>query len=220
MVHGADHKLLQLGSAEALGAARQFGNLEFLRVAASAGEVDGEDLFALFQLRQVDEEDFVEAALAQELRRQGAHIVGGGDEEDRLGLFLHPGEKGAEDAGGGAAVAHSPAAGAGEALLHLVHPQAARGERFGDADGLAHVLLALADETAKDAAHIELEHRELVGAGDRFGNERLAAALHADHQHAFRNRDAVVAGGVAEALAALFQPLLQQLVPAHISQGV
>ncbi len=71
---------------------------------------------------------------------------------DGFGFFLHPAEECAEDAGGGAAVADARAAGAGEAFFEFVNPEDAGGEGFGDADGLAHILFALADEGAEDAA--------------------------------------------------------------------
>jgi len=55
--------------------------------------VHAEDLGALVLAGQVDEEDLVEAALAQKLGRQLIDLVGGGRDEDHVLLFLHPGEK-------------------------------------------------------------------------------------------------------------------------------
>src|SRR5437667_8706792 len=61
-------------------------------------EVDAENLTALLRIRQVDEKDFVEPALALQFRGQGREVVGGRGDEDRVFLFLHPGEKGTEEA--------------------------------------------------------------------------------------------------------------------------
>ena len=54
---------------------------------------------------QVDEEDLVEAALAQQLRRQRLDVVGGGDQEDAALALGHPGEQRAQHAPRHAAVA-------------------------------------------------------------------------------------------------------------------
>jgi hypothetical protein len=51
-------------------------------------EVDAEDVGAHFAVRQVHEEDLVEAALAQQLRRQRGDVVGGGDEEHAVARSL------------------------------------------------------------------------------------------------------------------------------------
>ena len=82
----------------------------------------GEDLGAGFEIGEVDEEDFVEAAFAQQFGGQGFDIVSGGDEEDGGLVLLHPGEEGAEHALGEAAVG-GLAGGRGEAFFDFVDPQ-------------------------------------------------------------------------------------------------
>ena len=86
-------------------------------------EVDAEDLAPLGLGGQIDEEDLVEAALAQQLGRQVADVVGRGDDEHRRGLLREPGQERAEDARGGAAVA------AGRALASRRRPCRSRRSR-------------------------------------------------------------------------------------------
>jgi hypothetical protein len=86
-------------------------------------QVDRQDLLADLACGQVDEEDLVEAALPEQFGRQHVDPVGGGDDEHRITLLLHPREQRADDPRGGAAVGLVGAAHASEALLDLVDPQ-------------------------------------------------------------------------------------------------
>src|SRR5205823_7233619 len=98
-------------------------------LAAASAKVDGEDLLALTGRGQVHEEQLVEAAFAQQLRRQVADLVRGGDNEHRLLLLLEPGEERAEDAGADPRVVRLDGR-PGEPLLDLVDPEDGRGNRF------------------------------------------------------------------------------------------
>ena len=170
LVESADDDLFEFCSGKSVGDLGDLFGFEFARFALAAVEVDVEDFFALFEVRKIDEENFVEAAFAHEFRRELGDVVGGGHEEDRFGFVLHPGEEGGEDAGRGAAVVGARAAHSGEAFLEFVDPEDARGEGFGDADGAAHVFFALTDERAEDATDVHFEHRQVVGGGDGFGD--------------------------------------------------
>ena len=105
VVERSDDDLFEFGTAESVGEFGDCGDLEIFGVAFSLFKVNGDDLFAFGEVGEVNEEDFVEAAFAEEFGGEGGDIVGGGDDEDGFGFFLHPAEEGAEDAGGGAAVA-------------------------------------------------------------------------------------------------------------------
>src|SRR5262249_40793795 len=80
-VERGDDRLLDLPTAVALGLRRQRVHAEALRVSAAALQVDAEDLLALCDAWEIDEEDLVEAALAQKLRWQEVDPVGCGDHE-------------------------------------------------------------------------------------------------------------------------------------------
>src|SRR5688500_7777388 len=60
------------------------------RVALLLAEVDAEDDLTLRGIRQVDEEDLVEAALAKQFGREVLDVVRGRDDEHRLLLLLEP----------------------------------------------------------------------------------------------------------------------------------
>ena len=68
--------------------------------------------------RQVDEENFVESTLADELRRQLVDLVGRRDHEDLPVALGHPRQEAAEHSPGSAAVIVTR----GEAFLDLVQP--------------------------------------------------------------------------------------------------
>ncbi len=154
---GADDRLFDLGAAEVLAGVDEGIEVEGIGVAAAFGEVDAEDVAAFLGGGEVDEEDFVEASLAEQFRGQFGDIVGGGDDEDGGGFFGEPGEEGAEDTGGGAAVGGAGAAGAGEGFVDFVDPEDGGGDGFGDGDGTADVFLGGSDEGAEHAAHVEAE---------------------------------------------------------------
>src|SRR5216683_2222139 len=212
----AHHGLLDLRSGESLGLLRDLVQVELRGVAPAALHVDGADLPALRQGGQVDEEDLVEAALAHHLGRQLVHVVGGGDDEHRAGLLLQPGDEAAEHARGGAGVGLVGGAGAGEALLQLVHPQDRGRDRLGHLDGPAHVLFRGADDPGEHLAHVEAQERQPPGGAHRLGGERLAAARDADHENALGARQPELARLLAERGLALLQPGLQLIEAADV----
>src|SRR5262249_14409621 len=93
-----DDALLDLGAGPALAELLHRVEVELLRVDAATAEMHLEDLDALVVERQVDEENLVEAALADHLRGQEVDAVRGRADEEAARLLLHPGEEEREDA--------------------------------------------------------------------------------------------------------------------------
>ena len=84
---------------------RQRGEVEARRRPRCAGPGGSRRICSRSALgREVDEEDLVEAPLAQQLRRQARDVVGGGDDEHVGALLLQPGQERAEQPLGDAAV--------------------------------------------------------------------------------------------------------------------
>ena len=180
--------------------------------------MDVEDLPPLRRGGQVDEEDLVEAALAEQLGRELLDPVRGGDHEHRRGLLLQPGEERAEHAGGHAAVGHPGGLRSREPLLDLVHPEHHRGDALRHPDRLAEVLLRGADEPAEDPAHVEPQERQAPLRRDRLGGEALPAALHAEEEEPLRLRQAEAARRVGEGGAAPVEPGLEGGEPADVAE--
>lgn len=217
-VEGAVDGFFDFGAAEAVGGGGEFGKGEGLGIAAAAAEVDGEDIFAFGGTRKIDEEDFVEATFAEEFGGEVRDVVGGGHDEDGSGFLVEPGEEGAEDAGAGAGVAGVIGT-AGEGFVDFVDPKDGRSDGFGDLDGAADVVFGGADEAAEHSADIEAEERHLPEAGDGFGGEALAAALHADEKDAARGGEAEVAGGRGEGEGAFLEPVFECGETAEVGEG-
>src|SRR5205823_14356959 len=87
-----DDRLLDLAAAESLGDLGQLSDVEASSVALAARQMDGPDLPPLGARRQVDEEDLVEAPLAQQLGWQRFDLVRRRYHEYRGRLLLQPGE--------------------------------------------------------------------------------------------------------------------------------
>ncbi len=138
--------------------------------------MDREDLRSLGGGREIDEEDFVEAAAACELRRQVFHFVGGGGHEDGCPPFLQPCQEGAEDP----SVSRIGAA-ATQPFLDLVDPEDHRGDRFHRADGFVDRMFG--GRRGEDFGEIEANEREREDVSGGFADERFAAALHPAHEH-------------------------------------
>ena len=100
--------------------------------------------------RKVDEEDLVEAALADQFGRQRRDVVRGGHHEHAALLFRQPREEGAQHAARRAAVRIAGA----EALFDLVDPQHAGRQQIRRAQRLAQVALGL--------AHVLVEQRRAI----------------------------------------------------------
>jgi hypothetical protein len=134
-VEDLHHGLLELGAAELLGPRGEPGEVEALRGAAAPGEVDAEDLLALGGVGQVDEEDLVEATLAQQLRREPSTRLAVATTNTGAVFSWSQVRKVPSTRGGGAAVAHVRGGRAGERLVDLVQPEHRGGSALGDADG-------------------------------------------------------------------------------------
>src|SRR5690606_41514158 len=94
------------------------------RVLVPSPEMQSEALPAGRLIRKVDEEDLIEAALAEQLRRQPLHVVRRGHRKHRRLPLLQPGEERAEDALRDAAILAAAVVGA--RLLDLVDEEHAR----------------------------------------------------------------------------------------------
>ena len=213
----ADH-LLQFGAGEAAGLFGEFVQLGLggLIQLTALLEVNLEDLAADGLRWQVDEEDLVEPAFAQQFRREHVDAVRGRDDEDLLLLLLHPGQQGAYDAGGRAAVAAIAAAHAGEAFLDLIDPEHARLEGGRDLQGGADVPFGLADDAAEHLAEVETQKRVAPFLGDGLGDEALAAALDAEEHDALGGFDALLLRLIGEGALALLEPHLEVLEAADV----
>src|SRR6185437_4211085 len=93
-----------LGPAETIRCLGNLSNIEVFGVALALTQMNGADRGPRFEVGEIDEEDFVEATLSQKLRRKRLDVVGGGDDENGVGVLLHPGQQRAEHALGKAAV--------------------------------------------------------------------------------------------------------------------
>src|SRR5690606_11100419 len=216
-VHGLEDRLLDLRPVEALALKGELIHIELAQaVGANLAQMHLKDLAPLALARQVDKEDLVEAALAQNLRRQRLNRVSRGGDEHRRLLLLHPRQDGRKDAGARAGVPHEARPQPGEALVQLVDEQHTGGHRLGNADHLARLGLALADKPAHQPPHVEAQQRKLPQAGRRLRRERLARALNANEQDALRVRQAVIARLRREGRRTLLQPQLEDVQPADV----
>jgi len=208
LVKGGDDGLLDLGAAVAFGRDGQGGEVELAGVAGSFADVDGEDLLARVLGGQIDEEDLVEAAFAEEFGRQGLDVVGGGDHEDGGGVLLHPSQHGGEHASGEAAV-DALVGGGGHGLFDLVDPEDEWGHAFGLMEGLTEAAFGLADVAVVEGAHIHTEEGPSPCGGDGFGGEAFAGALDAEHEDAFGRLEAESQGVFGEGVLAVGEPVLE-----------
>ncbi len=167
---GGDDGLFDFAAGVAFGGFDEGGDVELLRVAFALDEVDAENLRAGVGDGEIDEEDFVEAAFAEELGGEGFDVVGGGDEEDGGGVLLHPGEEGAEHAFGEAAV-DGLGGGGGEAFFDFVDPEDDGGHGLGLEERGIEAAFGFADEAVEEDGGIEAQEGSCPGGGDGFGGE-------------------------------------------------
>ena len=164
--------------------------------------MDGEDIRAHRRIRQVDEEQLVEPALAHQLRRQAVDGVRGGNHEHRRLALGHPGQQSAEHTLTDAFVVVAGR----QAFLQFVHPQHAGRHLLSQLERLTQVALGLAEELVVQATEIQTQQRQPPQACHRLGRQALAAALHANQQHALGH---VRAFAIEEDVLALAQPALE-----------
>ena len=215
-VQARDDGLLDLRSGEARCRRGQRRQGEGLRVQVAGLQVDAQQLHPDVRLGQVDEEDFVEAALAQQFGRQVLDLVGGGHQEHRRLALGHPGQQVAQHPPRHPAVALARIG--AHALFDLVDPQHARRQLVGRGQRGAQVLFGLAVVFGVQGAEIQAQQRYPEAAGDGLGQQRLAAALHAQQQHSARRRQARrrVAG---ERGCALADPALEPARTGHLIEA-
>ena len=164
-------------------------------------------------VRQVDEEDFVEAALADELGREAGDVVGGGDHEDVTATVLQPGEEGAEDPPGDAAVLLAP--GGGKRLLDLVDPEDDRSHALRGAERALEVLLAVADVLVVEQAGVEAQQGEGPLIRDRLGAEALPASGDPQEEDTLGEGEAEAAPALAGSARSSWRFRSQPLRPAR-----
>ncbi len=179
--------------------------------------MDREDLLALGLIRQIDEEQFIEAPFADQLRRQRRHIVASrGDKDGRLAI-LHPRKKRSQQARRNSGIDRRrirPAP--GKYFLQFVNPENARCQSLSDLKDFTNALLRLADELVVDRRRIELHERKLPLAGHGACAQRLAAALHPEDDYAVRRLQTEGPRGIFPCASSCGQPRLQILQPADV----
>src|SRR5262249_22312365 len=129
-----------------------------------------------------DEEDLVEASLADHLRREEIDPVRRRADEEATGLLLHPGEEEAEDASELALLRLRADAG-----LDLVEPHHGRRDRLEHVTRLREGGFRLAVRPGEDLDHVDAIERQLEAGGRRLDREALAAARDAHDEHALRD---------------------------------
>ncbi len=211
--HCRDDALLDLGPGPAFGAGHHQVQGQSRRVDAPAREVNAEDLQPLVLVRQIDEEDLVEAALADHLRGQQVDAVRGGGDEYTVGLLLHPGEEVAEDA-----VEHAAGilVGTGDAVLDLVEPDYRGGHFLHGPAGLGEEPLGVTQARGEDLGHVHAVEGQAKHPGHRPGGEALAAARDAHQHHALGHDLGGDALSRVEQFAALLEPGLEHREPADL----
>ena len=187
---------------------------------AAPFELQIEDGAPFAGIGQGQQEDLIEAALAQQFGRQALHPIGGGHHEHGAGLFGHPGEQAGQHPLARATVAAAIAAqGGAETLVDLIDPEHAGGHRLRQLDHLAAAGLTGPHQAAEQAAHIEAQQGHGPAMGDRLGRERLARALGAHQQHPPGQGQAVAARPLTEGLVPLRQPLLEGAMAADVGRA-
>ncbi len=162
---------------------------------------------------QVEKEYLVEAPAPQQFRRQAGNVVGGGDDEYRLGFLLHPRQDGAEHPQRSATVAIAGT----EPLFDLVDPQDTGRHGFGQFERAPGIFFRLSDQVAEQGTDVEPQQRQTPQRGDGLGRQRFAAAGNADQSYALGRRQPIGLCLATEGAGTLAQPLLQGIEPADIA---
>ncbi len=134
------------------------------------------------------------------------HLVGGGHDEHCTLALGHPGQQVTQHAPRHAAIL---ATAAGQALLDLVDPQHARGQLLGRGQCVAQVLLRFAVVLVVQGAEVQAQQRYFETGRGGLGQHRLAAALHAQQQHALGRVQPRRGVAADEDRAALLDPALE-----------
>src|SRR5947209_10483269 len=96
-IESGDDGLLDFCAGETFAGRGERSEIKLRRVAPAALQMDAEEFRARLRVRQIHEEDLVEAAFAQQLRRQSGEVVGRGDNEDAALAVLQPGQESRQD---------------------------------------------------------------------------------------------------------------------------
>ena len=207
-IEGGDDGLFDFRTAETVTGSGQPVQIEVARGLLPQLQVDGENGAALWFGRQVHEKDLVESAFAQELGRRVLEIVGGGDDKNRVLLFLEPGEECTEQSSTQPTILVAAAL-HGHRFLDFVDPEDGRRHRLGHRDGFAEVLFRLADVFVEQPAGVQLEQRKPPLPSDDLGRERLAAPLNPDDKDAARRVQVELAGLLGESHSGPLEPALE-----------
>ncbi|MNS97947.1 hypothetical protein D3C72_1322960 [compost metagenome] len=208
-------RLLDFRTGKPVGRRCQCRQREVVGIELAPPQVQPQQFHAHIGRGQVDEEDLVEAALAQQLCGQLVYLVGGGHDEHRRLALGHPGQQVAEHAARHAAIL----AAGGQALFDLIHPQHAWRQLLGRGQRLAQVGFGLAVVLVVQRAHVQAQQRHAKAGGGGLGQHRFAAALHAQQQHAaWRVQPGRCRAG-DEGDATLVDPALQPVGPGHVAEA-
>src|SRR5262249_54917335 len=138
-----------------------------------------------FFVWQIDEENFVEAALAEHLRRKGGDVVRSGGKKHAGFAVLHPGKKGGEKRLRETSVGGTAGTRRSEGFFDFVDPENDGRHFLRKVESLAQFLFAFADEFVVERASVEASKFEAPFARDGFCGEALTAALNAGNQDSF-----------------------------------
>ena len=212
----------EVGAAEARRAAGDGHRLDVVGQRHPA-HVHAQDLLAAPHVGQADDDLAVEAARAQQRRVEHVGAVGRGDHDHAFAAFepVHLDEQLVERL----LALVVPAAEAGAAMaadrVDFVDEDDARRVLLGLLEHVAHAAGADADEHLDEVGTGDREERHLRFAGDRLGEQRLAGARRADHQHAARDLAAELLelAGVAQELDELGHFLLRFVATGDVGEG-
>jgi hypothetical protein len=181
----------QVGAGEARRAAGDDVGLDVGRHRHLA-HVHHEDLLAAADVRQRHHHLAVEAARAQQRRIEHVGTVGGGDDDDAGGALeaVHLDQQLVERLLALVVAAAEAGAALAADRVDLVDEDDAGRVLLGLLEHVAHARGADADEHLDEVGAGNREERHLGLAGDGLGQQRLAGAGGADHQHAARNASA------------------------------
>ena len=182
-----------------------------------------EDLLAAAHIRQRHDDLAIEAARAQQRGIEHVRTVGRGDDDDAFVAFeaVHLDQQLVQRLL--ALVVAAAEAGAAMAAdrVDFVDEDDARRVLLRLLEHVAHARGADADEHLDEVGTGDREERHLRLAGDRLGEQRLAGAGRADHQHAARNLAAELRelGRIAQELDELADFLLRLVAAGDVGEG-
>ncbi len=145
--------------------------------------MDLEDGAAFVVVGEIDEEEFIEAAAAEEFRGEAGDVIGRCDDEDGRGVFLEPGEEASDDAGDGG-IGGGFGVEAGEGLVDFFEPQDGRCDCLHGVEDFAEVLLGGAAGRFEEGREIHADQRKPEQPRDGLGAQAFSAALNARQEDA------------------------------------